>query len=46
MKKILFILAMAVVTSVTFSSCTEEVVTPKSENTAGDGSGSTDPIKP
>jgi hypothetical protein len=46
MKKVLYILAIAVVTSVAFSACTEEVVTPKTESTgAGSGTG-TDPIKP
>jgi hypothetical protein len=45
MKKVLYILAFAVVTSVAFTACTEEVVTPKTENNNGSGTG-TDPVTP
>ena len=47
MKKFLYILVFAAVVSVSFSSCTEEVVAPTQET--GDTNGGTsgeDPIKP
>ena len=48
MKKILYILILAAVSSVSFSACTEEAITPKTEE---DTTGTTptppiDPIKP
>jgi hypothetical protein len=46
MKKILYLPALAVVTSVVVSSCTEEVVTPRTEETSNTGGTPGDPIKP
>ena len=49
MKKILYILLFAAVTSVSVSACTEESVEPKQDTTTGEtgGTGGTaDPIKP
>lgn len=44
MKKFMYILVLAFVTSVSFTGCSEEEVTPKSELENGGGTGS-DPIK-
>jgi hypothetical protein len=38
MKKILYILAVVLTTSLTFSSCTEDDVTPRTELAGGGGS--------
>jgi hypothetical protein len=44
MKKILYILLLVVVCAATFTACSEDEVTPKTENTNGGGNGQ-DPIK-
>jgi hypothetical protein len=47
MKKILYVLMLALVSTLSFSACTEEAVTPKTEEAgSGTGGGSNDPIKP
>jgi hypothetical protein len=49
MKKFLYILLFAAVSSMTISACTEESVEPKqdtTDTTGGGGNGGGDPIKP
>lgn len=46
MKKFLYILAVVVATSMTFTACTEEAIEPQKENGTGSGSSGNDPIKP
>jgi hypothetical protein len=43
MKKLLYIIAIAITTSLAFSSCTEDDVRPSKPNNGG-GSGSLDPL--
>jgi hypothetical protein len=45
MKKIIYILLVAIATSLSFTSCTEEEVTPNSElRNAASGGGGSDPL--
>jgi hypothetical protein len=46
MKKLFYILLIVFVTALTFTSCTEEEVAPKTDLENGGGGGSIDPIKP
>jgi hypothetical protein len=46
MKKILYILLLIAVSTVSFTACTEEVVAPKTQDTTTGGGTGGDPIKP
>ena len=45
MKKILYILLFAVASAITFTACTEDEVTPKTEDNSTPGGGTIDPVK-
>lgn len=45
MKKIIYIILLALVSGMAVTSCTEETVTPK-QQVGGDGGQGSDPIKP
>jgi hypothetical protein len=46
MKKILYILTLVAVSAVSFTACTEEAITPKTEDTSNPNPPPTDPLKP
>ena len=46
MKKVFYVVLFAFSLALSFTSCTEEEVTPKTEQENGGAGGSVDPIKP